>query len=77
MAAIVIQEVLWRSFKIRVRRFLFRCSQIAGWRGSELLPEHGNEGTCCAVAGIERGIGDGLSCCQGLQCMDEARLLPP
>ena len=56
---------------------LIRCSQIARGRGSELFPEHGDEGTCCAVAGIERGIGDGLSCCQGLQCMDEARLLTP
>ena len=77
MAAIVIQEVLWRSFKVRVSRFLFRCGQIASRRGSQLLPEHGNEGAGCAVACVERGIGDGLSCCQGLQCVDEARLLTP
>ena len=63
--------------KVCVGRDLLCRGQIAGWRGSELFSKHGDEGAGCAVAGIERGIGDRLSRGQGLQCVDEARLLTP
>src|ERR1700678_617683 len=68
----------WRvQFVSRSTHQLSATAQITSWCGSKLLTEHRDKCAGRTIAGIERGIGDRLSCNQALHRVDKPCTLAP